>query len=563
MLTSRLARGAILAAWALASCSPRVVAQSAPSQRIETTGATSAPATPLGDLGTFHRAITTSSQKAQSSFDQGMRLLWALNLEEAQRSFEEAAKLDSSCAGCCWGAALSLGPSIDLRALPERTRAAHRWIAQALAVRSGASPVEQALIEALARRYADPPPTDRAGQTTLDQAYADAMREVAKRFPDDDDVQALYVEALMDLRPHDYWTRDGAPQPGSLEIVSTLEKILKRQPKHPGANHDYILALEASPHPEKALAAAERLAGLMPGSGHMVHMPSHIYQRLGRYEEAAALDLRAVEADRHTIANTNPRGFFLAYSAHDFHCLSSTALMRGRAAEAIATAREAAAQVPVDLLKSRPELGGLDFLHADLILSQARFSLWDDVLEVPYPGEGFPYVLGIWRYARGLALAGKSQLADAEVELDSLRAVAAATPPDAMEDVNSARALLGIALESLTGMMAFRRGKVDEAVSHLEQAVRGEDSLSFAIPSDWVNPVRHLLGAVLLQSERPAPAEAVFREDLKRHPENGWALYGLYESLRQQGKQAEAEKTLQRFRRAWAGADVTSSVMRF
>src|SRR5437870_9863378 len=281
MLTSRLARGAILAAWALASCSPRVVAQSAPSQRVETTGATSAPATPLGDLGTFYRAITTSSPQAQSSFDQGMRLVWALNLEEAQQSFEQAAKLDSSCASCCWGAALSLGLHIDLRALPERTRAAHRWIAKALALKSGASPVEQALIEALARRYADPPPTDRAGQTALDQAYADAMREVAKRFPDDDDVQALYVEALMDLRRRDYWTRAGAPQPGTPEIVSALEKILKHQPKHPGANHAYILALEAAPHPEKALAPAGRLPAPMPGSGHRVPLPPPISHRPG------------------------------------------------------------------------------------------------------------------------------------------------------------------------------------------------------------------------------------------------------------------------------------------
>src|SRR5947208_174830 len=241
MLTRRLRRGAVLAAWALASCSPRVVAQSAPGPPVETAGAASAPASALGALGTFHRAITTSSQKAQSSFDQGMRLLWALNLEEAQRSFEEAAKLDSSCAGCCWGAALSLGPSIDLRALPERTRAAHRWIAQALAVRSGASPVEQALIEALARRYADPPPTDRPGQTTLDRAYADAMREVAKRFPDDDDVQALWVEALMDLRRRDHWTRAGAPRPGTPEIVSALQQTRQRQPTPPGRHPDYII----------------------------------------------------------------------------------------------------------------------------------------------------------------------------------------------------------------------------------------------------------------------------------------------------------------------------------
>jgi tetratricopeptide (TPR) repeat protein len=205
----------------------------------------------------------------------------------------------------------------------------------------------------------------------------------------------------------------------------------------------------------------------------------------------------------------------------------------------------------------------MDFVHADLILSQARFQLWDDVLDVPYPGGGFPYLLGMWRYARGLALAGKNQLGLAQVELDSLKAVAAATPQDAVEDINSARSLLDIALESLTGMIAFRRGNIDDAVSHLEQAVRGEDGLRDAVPSDWVNPVRHLLGAVLLQSGRAAQAEAVYREDLKRHPENGWALYGLFESLRQQGKESEGQKSLQRFKRAWTGADVTSSVMRF
>ena len=562
MLTGRLRRGAVLAAWVLASCSPRVGAQGVPGQHLATE-APSPPVTLSEDLGTFHRAATTSSPQAQSYFDQGMRLVWALNLEEAQRSFEQAARLDSSCASCCWGVALSLGPHINLRALPERTRAAHRWIGKAAALKSGGSPVEQALIEALARRYADPPPTDPAGQVALDQAYADAMREVAKRFPDDDDVQALYVEALMDLRPRDYWTRDGAPQPGTLEIVSTLEKILKRQPKHPGANHYYVHALEGSPHPEKALPSAERLKDAMPGAGYVVHMPSHIYLRLGRYEEAAAADLKAVGADRRYRSNSYPPDSYRAYAAHDCHCLCWTNMMQGRAAEAIAMAREAASEVPAPLLKSNPDLAGMDFFLADLILSQARFSLWDDVLDSPYPGQGFPYLLGIWRYGRGLALAGKNRPDEAQVELDSLEAVAAATPPELMENVNSAQALLRIALETLTGMIAFRRGQVDEAVSHLEHAVRGEDSLRFAQPSDWINPVRHLLGAVLLQSERPSQAEAVFREDLKRHPENGWALYGLFESLRQEGKEGEAQKTLQRFKRAWQGADVTSSVMRF
>lgn len=510
------------------------------------------------DLGTWHRVITTKVPEAQRYYDQGMRLMWAFNLEEAQRSFEQAAKLDPACASAEWGVAFSLGPHINLPGIPERTKPAAHAAEKALALDTGASDVERALCEAMVKRYSDPPPADPAGQFALDSTYAAAMRDVAKRFPDDDDVQALYAEALLDLHPWDYWKADGTPQPWTGEIVTVLEKILARTPGHPGANHYYVHAVEASPHPEKALASADRLRAMMPGAGHMVHMPSHIYQRLGRYDEANLANQKAVAADKAYAAIAKPEGFYHMYMSHNSHFLCWTYMVQGRGAEAVRAARAAAAQVPPEMAQAMP---GTDFFIAEPMFAMARFGMWDKLLAEPAPPDGLPYLRAIRHYTRGLAFAGTGSLEQAQASLDSLRAARDATPDDAQEDLNSAKALLTIAVDVLSGEIAFKHGARDEAIQWLTEAVKAEDATRYSEAADWLYPTRHHLGKVLLATGQVGRAKVVFHEDLQQHPDNGWALCGLVQALRTEGRASEAAEAEARFKKAWAHADtrITSS----
>jgi tetratricopeptide (TPR) repeat protein len=515
-----------------------------------------APAPLFSDLGAYHRAVTTASPEAQSWFDQGLRLLYAFNLEEAQRSFETAAKTDPRCAMCAWGVAMSLGPHINLAAQPERTKAGHEAAEHAAALiagAAGASPVEKALIAAVTRRFADPPPSDPAVQAGLDKAYADAMREVARQFPDDLDAAALAAEAMMDLRPWDLWTKDGKPQPGTDEIVATLERVLAKNPDHPGANHYYIHAVEASPHPEKALASADRIATLIPGAAHIVHMPSHIYARVGRWEDASEANRKAIAVDQSYLAKAGPLGFYFMYSAHNYQFLWSTALMEGRSAEALANARAMVAQVPVEMLRQMP---GFDFAYGYPAWTLVRAERWDDILKEPAPPEGFPYAEGVWHAARGLAFTGLGRLDEAAAEHAKVQALAAALPLEAIEGLNSARSLLAIAEGILAGRLAAKRGHVDEAVLHLQDAVETEDNLRYNEPPDWYTPVRQDLGAVLQAAGRAAAAQKVWEEDLERHPHNGWSLTGLAASLRAQKKDKEAAAVGAEAAKAWEKADV-------
>ena len=515
-----------------------------------------APAQLLSDLGTYHRAITTASPEAQTWFDQGLRLLYAFNLEEAQRSFEAAAKADPKCGMCFWGVAMSLGPHINLAALPDRTKAGHAAAQKATALTAGASPVEKALIAAVTRRFADPPPSDPAVQARFDKDYADAMRGVTRRFPDDLDAAALFAEAMMDLGPWDLWTLDGKPQPGTDEIIATLERVLTKNPSHPGANHYYIHALEASPHPEKALAAADRIPGLIPGAAHIVHMPSHIYARVGRWEDASEANRKAIAVDRSYLAKAGPLGFYFMYTAHNYQFLWSTALMEGRSAEALENARAMVAQVPVEMLHQMP---GFDFVFGYPIWTLVRFQRWDEILKEPAPPEGFPYAEGIWHAARGLAFTGLGRLDEAAAEHKKLEAIAAATPLEAVEGLSSARSLLAVAEGLLAGRMAAKKGHIDEAVIHLQNAVETEDNLRYNEPPDWYYPVRQELGAVLQAAGRAAEAQKVWEDDLKRHPHNGWALHGLAESLRAQKKEKEAAAVQAEAAKAWEKADVPAS----
>jgi tetratricopeptide (TPR) repeat protein len=517
-----------------------------------------APAPYFPELGRYHRAVTTKSAAAQRYFDQGLLLLYAFNLEEAQRSFEHAGRLDPGCASCFWGAAMALGPHINLAAQAERTRAAHQAAQTALAHAGRTKPVERALIEALATRYSDPPPADPKAQRALDEAYAAAMRKVAGRFPNDPDVQALFAEALMNLRPWDLWSKDGQPRPETPEIVATLERVLARYPLHPGANHYYIHTVEASPHPEKALAAAERL-GTLTQAGHLVHMPAHIYMRVGRYEDAAEANRKAIAAEKVYVEKAQPKGFHWMYVAHNPQFLMAAAMMEGRRAEALAAAREATGYMGPEMLRQMP---GYDFslVYPQWVL--VRFGRWDEALAEPAPPDDLRFAKAMWHAARGIAYAVRSQPDEAETERVAFERVAATIPSEATEGLNPASRLLTIARELLAGEIAARAGRADEAVVHLRAAVKAEDELSYNEPSDWYYPTRHHLGAVLLAAGRAPEAQAVFEEDLQRNPGNGWALAGLAESQRKQGKTAEATATKERLEKAWARADAPAPFSR-
>lgn len=506
------------------------------------------------DLGTLHYPVTTSSKEAQAYFDQGLRLAYGFNHDEAARSFAKAAELDPSCAMCYWGVALTLGPNYNVPMLPERTRTMWEALNKAQAQAPRATPKEQALIAALAKRYKGPEPLEPEAQQPYNEAWAKAMREVAKQYPDDDDIQVLFAESLMDLNPWKLWTADGKPAEGTQEIVATLERVLARSPEHPGANHYYIHAVEASPLPDRALTSARRLAGMMPGAGHVVHMPAHIYQRVGMYAAASEQNRRAVEVDRRYLERTTPPGYYPMYVGHNYGFLAYSASMEGRAEESIMASRESAKALPPEMLEMMP---GIDFFAAEPLLVLVRFGRWNEILEEPQPPEKYAVISGLWRHARGMALASLGRTAEAQAELDALRRIGDSVPPDLMADVNPAPKLLAVAAKMLEGRIAEKSGRRDQAIAAYREAVAMEDALTYSEPADWFYPTRHFLGAALLDAKKPAEAEAVYRRDLEKNRENGWALFGLSQALKQQGKKREAADAEARFRKAWARADVT------
>ncbi|WP_437281508.1 hypothetical protein WME90_13415 [Sorangium sp. So ce375] len=512
----------------------------------------------LEDIGALHHPVTTSSQLAQRYFDQGLRLVYAFNHDEARQAFQEAARLDPGLAMARWGIALTLGSNINQRADTARERAAFEAVEEARALAASASARERAYIDALAERHASTPGhTSGRDRAALDRAYANAMRELARRFPDDLDASVLFAEALMDLRPWDLWTLDGQPQPETDEIVSTLEGVLRRDPEHVGANHYYIHAVEASRVPERALPSAERLGGLAPGAGHLVHMPSHIFMRVGRYADASDANEQAVLADRRYIRERRPEGIYpMMYFPHNLQFLSGSASMEGRSAVAVRAARELAAAVPDHNVRHMPML---EMFRPALLFALVRFGRWDDVLTQPAPPPEERYTTGIWRYARGRALASKGRPDDAAREAATLRAIASESSDDATIGRNRAKDLLEIASLMVESQIASERGDTSAAVRTLEDAVIIEDGLRYFEPPDWPEPVRHTLGAVLLKAGRARDAEATYRDDLRKNPENGWSLCGLEQSLRAQGREDDANAAHERFKRAWARADVRLS----
>jgi tetratricopeptide (TPR) repeat protein len=503
-------------------------------------------------LGSFHRKVTTKSPQAQRYFDQGIRFLWAFNHDEATRSFARAAELDPACASCWWGVALTLGPNYNMPAMAEaRAKAGWAALRKAQAAAPAATPVEQALIAALARRFSGPAALDPSNSAPLLKAYVEAMRGVADRFPADLDVRTLYAEALMNTNPWKLWNADGTPGPGTTDILAALKAVLARDPNHPGANHYWIHAVEASPHPEQAVASAERLVGMMPAAGHLEHMPAHILQRVGRYEEAAEANRKGAAADVAYLHLTAPPDYYPMYLIHNYQFLAFAAAMEGRKAEAIDALRQAKAAVPEPMLLSMP---GLDWSIGSLYDGMVRFGLWDAVLAEPRPNPKLAGLTAAWLQARATALAATGKAGEAEAAVAELDRLVAATPADSTQGTNRAKPLYEIGSLRAKARIAAARGDQATAVALLAEAVAKEDKLAYDEPEDIFFPTRHLLGAALLAAGRPADAEAVYREDLKRHPHNGWALRGLqaaYAAQRKYPGELDPEAAA-----AWKKADV-------
>jgi tetratricopeptide (TPR) repeat protein len=511
-------------------------------------------------LGSYTRTITTTSAEAQKYFNQGLNFLFGFNHGAAIRAFQAAETIDPDCAMAHWGVALACGPHINFPVVPPPA-AELAWKELALAQEHVAhtSAVEQALIEALSHRYADPQPEDRGA---LDQAYADAMRSVWKTHSDDPDVGALFAEAMMDLRPWDQWTREGQPQPGTDEILATLEQVMKLNLNHPFANHLYIHALEASPHPERALAAADRMRDLQPGLAHNVHMPSHIDIRIGHWYEAITANLKAVEADhRYRAIVGEPKGLIVFYAAHNQHMLAYAAMMTGQRDLAVEQIRAMVKGMPEDELKKYAML--TEALVAVPYEVLIRFGLWDEILAEPDHPEFMVFTRAFRHAARGIAYAANGDVKSARVEQTAFLEASKLVPAEDAFGNNSCQALLAIATPMLEGEILIREGKLDEGLSQLRTAVSAEDALRYDEPPGWILPVRHSLGANLMQAGRFAEAEQVYRDDLARLPENGWSLFGLARSLELQQKGDEAAVVEARYHKIWSNADVqiTSSCL--
>jgi tetratricopeptide (TPR) repeat protein len=506
----------------------------------------------MASLGDYHRAISTANADAQAYFDQGMRLIYGFNHDEAARSFARAAQLDPKCASCYWGLALVLGPNYNVPMLPDRFPAAWDAVQKAKANAAAATPVEQALIDALSKRYTGSEAKEPAAMQAQQQAYADAMAEVAKKFPDDLDVQVLRAESIMDLNPWKLWTPAGKAAPGTDEIVATLEKVLKKDPKHPGANHYYIHAIEASLHPDKAVPSADRLAALMPGAGHIVHMPAHIYQRVGRYADASASNKKAIEVDQEYMGRAPNWGYYSMYLVHNYGFLSFSSSMLGRSAESLQAASDAAKNFPAPMLEMMP---GMDFFVSEPLLAMVRFGKWDDIQKLKRPDAKYPVLTALWLHAQGIAAAATGKLEDAQKDLDELKAMHEKISPDITTATNSVKDIVGVSELVLAAAIAQKKNDPDTAKAWAD-AVAAEDKLNYSEPNDWFYPVRHYQGAYLIGAKKYKEAEAVYRADLAKNPGNGWALFGLAQALRGEKKNAEAAKTEKQAAKAWGDADI-------
>ena len=546
----------LLGSLALAGCGGEVDSQSGadPMQSL----AQRAGAPLFEGMGSYHMPITTADPDAQRYFDQGMVLAFGFNHAESIRSFRAAQTLDPTCAMCFWGEALATGPNINVTSngkaimAPAERASARAAIDQALALMDGVTPKEQDWIRALDQRYDGQADTPR---DPLDRAWADALADMAARYPDDTTVASVYAEALMNTMPWDYWGPDGEAKPDTQAVITSLEAVMAADPDHPLALHLYIHALEASSNAAKAELAADRLANLVPGSGHLVHMPSHIYFRVGRYQDSALANIRAAEVDEAYIAQCNAQGFYPAlYYPHNIHFLWASATMQGQSALSLRSARRVVANVRVEQVEQFPTI---QFFRTVPMLSLVRFARWEEILEEPEPYEPFAFARAIWHYGRGVAHAALGDAEAARIELGAIEGLEPEVDEIFMGNVYPARDLLEIAKSLLRGEMAYRSGDAANAVLAFEEAVSLQDALPYTEPPFWYYPTRQSLGAALLASNRLAEAQAVFEEDLEQYPMNGWSMFGLAEALRRQGDEMGAEKMTARFETVWQFADVS------
>ena len=505
----------------------------------------------FGGQGARHFPITTASADAQRWFDQGLTLCYGFNHAEAILSFRKAAAADPDCAMAWWGVAYAWGPHINNPEMNEEAiEQSHAAMTTAMQKLPNTSPLERMLIEALHHRYAWPSPPDR---TPLNQAYAAVMREVWRTNPDNADVGALFAESMMNLRPWDLWTPDGQMQPGTDEITETLAKVLTLEPKHPAALHFTIHTWEASPTPEKALPAADILRDLVPWAGHLVHMPGHIDIRLCRYAEAATANQKAIAVDLAYVEKAGRGGFYTIYRAHNYHFLAYAAMFEGRREVALTAARDMAREVPLEVVRAFPDL--LDGFHAVPYHVMVRFGMWKEMLDEPRPPADLPVMQAMWRYGRTMALSSLGRVEEGEREFSAFRDACGQVPESRTMGNNPTLAILDIGLSLAEGELEYRRGGHERAFELMRDAASRDDALRYDEPWGWMQPVRHALGALLLEQGKVAEAEKVYRADLSRHPGNGWALTGLAECLDRDGRQAEAEQVRAQFAKAWRRAD--------
>jgi tetratricopeptide (TPR) repeat protein len=521
-----------------------------------------APKAPLYDnLGNLHHEITTASHEAQRYFDQGLTLSYAFNHAEAIRSFGQAAAIDPDCAMCYWGMAYALGPNINAPITAEAAKEAYKALDLAWGRAEKASAKEQAYIAALAKRYSPDPTADRP---PLDAAYAAAMRDLVAKFPDDLDAATLYAQSLMDTSPWNYWNADGSPRAFTNDVISSLESVLKRKADHPGAIHLYIHAVEASPDPKRAEQYADRLPALVPGAGHLVHMPAHIYLRTGRFNDASTANENAIKADAAYKAGNAVAGnmtYDVGYIPHNPHFFVVSATLEGRRADALRAADEVRGKMHADMLRD-PSMGGMvQHMMLTPLFTKLRFAIWDEVLAEPLPPQDLPYMQAIVRAARSMAFSATGRFAEAEKELSMVMPAKGDASLKTMyvSSVNDGSAVADIAYDVAAGELRARQKRAGEAARHFAAAAAMEDKLTYMEPPDWPIPVRQLQGAALLSLGRAAEAEKAYREDLKRFPNNGWSLSGLRESRIRQGREHDGEiiALQMQLQQAWRNADVT------
>lgn len=519
---------------------------------------------PLFDgMGSYQHAVTINGSIAQRYFNQGLIMSFAFNHAEAARSFRAAQQLDATCAMCFWGEALALGPNINVTSNGKATMAdearlqAYAAIQQAVALKTGVSQKERDYIDALAARYNGDVTTPR---DTLDLAYIDAMRVLNQKYPDDDDAAAFLAESLMTIMPWDYWLDQETPKPLAAEVINILETIIGRSPEHPLAIHLYIHAVEASSTPERAEAAADRLLNLVPGAGHLVHMPSHIYWRVGRYQDASEANIKAVAVDEAYIAACNAQGFYsAAYYPHNIHFIWASTSMEGRSQIAIETAQKIAANVTYEMIEQFPRIESFKTIP---MLALTNFGRWDDVLDVPQPPDHLTFSNAIWHYVRAIAYARKGDLEATQTAYEKLVPLRETTGVTDLDTIAyPASMLLNIADELVQGELALLEGKQEDAIENFKNAVTIQDELPYTEPPFWYYPTRLTLGKALLESGLALEAEQVYRQNLKNYPKNGWAMVGMIQSLEMQNK--DASDVRKAFEIAWENADISLAASRF